>query len=91
MDKTTDGKGYRMFMTKGIPEYIRSDNGSEFTTEKVKEWLTKLGVKTLFIEPGNPCENGYIESFNGILRIALLNVETFDTLYETKIIIKNGG
>lgn len=77
-----------LFLTRGIPEYIRSDNGSEFTAETVRDWLGKLGVGTLFIEPGSPWENGYIESFNGKLRDELLNMEIFYTLAEAKILIE---
>ena len=52
-----------LFVCKGVPDHIRSDNGSEFTAKSVREWLGRVGVKTLFIEPGSPWENGYIESF----------------------------
>ncbi len=62
-----------LFITRGIPDHIRSDNGSEFTAKSIKEWLPKLGVKTLYIEPGSPWENGYNESFNGRLRDEYLN------------------
>ena len=68
--------------------HIRSDNGPEFTARDVRKWLYKLGVKTLFIEPGSPWENGYIESFNGKLRDELLNREIFYTLQEAKILIE---
>jgi transposase InsO family protein len=54
----------------------------------VREWLTKVGVKTLFIEPGSPWENGYCESFNGRLRDELLAREQFDTLLEAKVLIE---
>jgi len=57
------------------PDYIRSDKGSEFTAKAVREWLSRVGVKTLYIEPGSPWENGYNESFNGKLRDELLNGE----------------
>jgi len=57
-----------LFLTRAIPEHIRSDNGSEFTAKAVRKWLALVGIKTLFIEPGSPWENGYIESFNGKLR-----------------------
>ena len=57
-----------LFVRRGVPSHIRSDNGPEFTATKVREWLERVGVKTLFIEPGSPWENGYIESFNGRLR-----------------------
>jgi len=75
-----------LFIERGVPEHIRSDNGSEFTAETLRSWLGKLGVKTLFIEPGSPWENGYIESFNGKLRNELLNGEIFDTVTEARIL-----
>ena len=78
-----------LFITEGIPDHIRSDNGSEFTSRSVRSWLERLGVKTLFIEPGSPWENGYIESFNGKLRDELLNGEIFDTILEAKVITEN--
>jgi len=77
-----------LFITRGLPEHIRSDNGSEFTAKAIRNWLSSLGVKTLFIEPGSPWENGYIESFNGKLRDELLNREIFTTLLEAKILIE---
>jgi len=79
---------YNLFISRNIPEHIRSDNGPEFTAEKIREWLSRIGVKTLFIEPGSPWENGYVESFNGKLRDELLNGEIFDTLTEAKILLK---
>ncbi len=79
---------YELFLLRGVPEHIRSDNGPEFTAKKVRDWLIGLGVKTLFIEPGSPWENGYIESFNGKLRDELLNREIFTTLTEAKILIE---
>ena len=72
----------------GVPDYIRSDNGSEFTARLVREWLKRLKVKTLFIEPGSPWKNGYNESFNGKLRDELLNGEIFYTLKEAQILIE---
>ena len=75
-----------LFIRKGVPEHIRSDNGPEFTAEAVREWLGRLKVKTLYIEPGSPWENGYIESFNGKLRDELLNREIFDTLLEARVL-----
>ena len=78
-----------LFFRKGIPCHIRSDNGSEFAARIVRNWLKRLGVKTLFIEPGSPWENGYIESFNGKLRDEVLNRESFDTLAEAKTIIES--
>lgn len=83
MDVLTD-----LFITRGIPDYIRSDNGSEFTARSIKNWLPKLGVKTLYIEPGSPWENGYNESFNGRLRDECLNGETFYTLREAQVILE---
>jgi putative transposase len=79
---------FELFIFSGVPEHIRSDNGPEFTARAVRKWLERLGVKTLFIEPGSPWENGYIESFNGKLRDELLNREIFTTLPEAKILIE---
>jgi len=79
---------FHLFIFRGIPEHIRSDNGPEFTAKRVRDWLAGLGVKTLFIEPGSPWENGYIESFNGKLRDELLNREIFSTLDEAKVLIE---
>jgi putative transposase len=79
---------FNLFIFKGIPEHIRSDNGPEFTAQAIRRWLNRLGVKTLFIEPGSPWENGYIESFNGKLRDELLNREIFYTLIEAKVLIE---
>ena len=77
-----------LLIQRGVPQHIRSDNGSEFTAKGVREWLHRVDVKTLFIEPGSPWENGYIESFNGKLRDELLNGEIFDTLLEAKVLIE---
>jgi putative transposase len=71
---------------RGVPEYVRSDNGSEFTAAFVRDWLRRVGATTLLIEPGSPWENGYIESFNGKLRDELLNGEIFDTVTEARVI-----
>lgn len=76
------------FVRRGVPDHIRSDNGPEFTAKKVRDWLRRIEVKTLFIELGSPWENGYIESFNGKLRDELLNGEVFDTLLEAKVLIE---
>jgi putative transposase len=78
----------QLFAARGTPGYIRSDNGSEFTAQAVRNWLAALGVKPLFIEPGSPWENGYCESFNGKLRDELLNTELFDTLLEARILVE---
>ena len=80
--------GY-LFIYRGLPGFIRSDNGPEFTAKAVRSWLERLAVQTLFIEPGSPWENGYNESFNGKLRDELLNGEIFTTLLEAKVLIEN--
>jgi putative transposase len=79
---------FHLFIFRAVPEYIRSDNGPEFTARQIRSWLNRLGVRTLFIERGSPWENGYIESFNGKLRDELLNREIFTTLAEAKILIE---
>jgi putative transposase len=78
---------FNLFVFRAVPEHIRSDNGPEFTARAVRKWLAKLGVKTLFIEPGSPWENGYIESFNGKMRDELLDREIFTTLAEAKVLV----
>jgi len=77
-----------LFLRRGLPEYIRSDNGPEFAAWAVRKWLNRLDVTTLFIEPGSPWENGYIESFNGKMRDELLNGEVLDTLEEAKVLVE---
>ena len=77
-----------VMLLRGVPEHIRSDNGGEMTAKVVRNWLTQVGAKTLFIEPGSPWENGYCESFNGKLRDELLNGEIFYSLKEAKIAIE---
>lgn len=77
-----------LFLKEGLPAYIRSDNGSEFVAEKVQNWLRELKVKTAYITPGSPWENGYNERFNGILRDELLNGEIFYTLKEAQIMVE---
>lgn len=77
----------RLFLERGVPEHVRSDNGPEFTAKAVREWLGRLGVRTLFIEPGSPWENGYVESFNGRLRDELLERELFYTLEEAQVLV----
>ncbi len=72
----------------GIPVHIRSDNSPEFTAKAIRKWLDNMGVGTLYIEPGSPWENGYIESFSGKLRDELLNREIFATLEEAKVLIE---
>ena len=77
-----------LMVTRGVPEHIRSDNGPEFTSRAVREWLGNVGAKTLYIEPGSPWENGYVESFNGKLRDELLDREVFNTLQEVKVLVE---
>ncbi len=77
-----------LFVQHGPPDHIRSDNGSEFTAKAVRDWLSRVGVETLYIEPGSPWENGYNESFNGKLRDELLNGEILYTLKEAKVLIE---
>jgi len=64
------------------------DNGAEFTVKRVRGWLSNLQIKPLFIEPGSPWDNGFIESFNGRMRDELLNGEIFFTLKEAEILIE---
>lgn len=78
-----------LFTQHGPPEHIRSDNGPEFVAINVRDWLGKVGVKTLYIEPGSPWENGYCESLNSKLRDELLNGEIFTTLREAQVLIEN--
>jgi putative transposase len=77
-----------LFILRGIPTHIRSDNGPEFVATALREWIAAVGAKTAYIEPGSPWENGYCESFNGKLRDELLNGEIFYTLNEAKIVIE---
>lgn len=78
----------QLFCDRGIPVHLRSDNGSEFTARRVRAWLSRLEVKPLFIEPGSPWENGYVESFNGKMRDELLAREIFYSLKEAQILIE---
>jgi putative transposase len=77
-----------VMLGRGIPEHIRSDNGPEFIATELRQWLARLGARTLYIEPGSPWENGYCESFNGKLRDECLNGELFYSLKEAQIIIE---
>ena len=77
-----------LFRARGVPVHLRSDNGSEFTAKGVRAWLKKLEIKPLFIEPGSPWENGYVESFNGKMRDELLAREIFYSLKEAQIMIE---
>jgi transposase InsO family protein len=77
-----------LFLSRGVPGHIRSDNGAEFAAEAVRAWLKTLDVQPLYIEPGSPWENGYVESFNGKLRDELLARELFDTLKEAQVLLE---
>jgi putative transposase len=77
-----------VMLVRGIPEYLRSDNGPEFVARELRKWLANLGTGTLYIEPGSPWENGYCESFNGKLRDECLNGEIFYSLKEAQIVIE---
>ncbi len=78
-----------LFVTRGIPRFIRSDNGPEFIAQALQDWVTAVGAKTAYITPGSPWENGYCESFNARLRDELLNGEIFYSLEEARIVIEN--
>ena len=78
-----------LFILRGVPEYIRSDNGPEFVAKSVQEWIGAVGAKTAYIAPGSPWENGYIESFNARLRDELLDGEIFYSLREAQIVIES--
>lgn len=74
-----------IFLRRGLPEHIRSDNGPEFIALKLRSWLKQLEVTPLFIEKGSPWENGYVESFNGKMRDQFLDGELFYTLKEAQV------
>jgi len=76
-----------LFLLRGCPKYLRSDNGPEFAAKAVRKWLKTSGAETLFIEPGSPWENGYVESFNGKLRDECLNGELFLSLAEAGYVV----
>ncbi|WP_149781040.1 IS3 family transposase [Roseovarius litoreus] len=84
LDALTD-----LFILRGPPDYIRSDNGPEFVAQKVRDWIAAVGAKAAFIEPGSPWENGYCESFNARFRDELLNGELFYSIKEARIIIED--
>ncbi len=77
-----------VMVERGVPEYIRSDNGPEMIAKVLRNWLARVGTKTAYIMPGSPWENGYCESFNGKLRNELLDGEIFYTLREAQVIIE---
>jgi len=77
-----------LFRTRGAPDYLRSDNGPEFVAKAVQEWLQKAGCRTLYIQPGSPWENPYIESFNGKFRDECLNREVFRNGREAQMVVE---
>ena len=78
-----------LFILRGVPDYIRSDNGPEFIAKALRDWIVAVGAKTAYIMPGSPWENGYCESFNSKLRDELLNGEIFYSLKEARIVIES--
>ena len=74
-------------LERGVPEHVRCDNGPEMVAKALRQWLAKLGTRTLYIEPGSPWENGFCESFNGKLRDECLKLEIFYSLKEAMIVI----
>jgi transposase InsO family protein len=78
-----------LFILRGVPAHIRSDNGPEFVAKGVQDWIRAVGAKTAYIEPGSPWENGYVESFNARLRDELLNGEIFTSLREAQVVIES--
>ena len=77
-----------LLLKRGMPKHIRSDNGSEFIARQVRKWLAILEVKPLYIEPGSPWENGFVESFHGKFRDELLSLEQFDNLWEAEVLVE---
>ncbi|MFY0624354.1 MAG: IS3 family transposase, partial [Pelagimonas sp.] len=77
-----------LFILRGVPSFIRSDNGPEFVAKAVRDWIKAVGAKTAYIEPGSPWENGYCESFNARFRDEFLNGEIFYSLREAQILIE---
>ena len=77
-----------LMVIKGCPAYLRSDNGTEFTAKKLRQWLSNVGVITAYIEPGSPWENGYCESYNARMRDEFLNRELFGNLYEAQVLTR---
>jgi len=79
----------RIVDQRGAPRYVRSDNGPEFVARALKDWLTASGIATLYIDPGAPWQNGYIESFNGKLRDELLSIDAFDSVAEAAVLVED--
>jgi len=77
-----------IMIERGVPAFIRSDNGPEMVAKVLRNWLARVGTQTVYIMPGSPWENGYCESFNGKLRNELLDGEIFYTLREAQVLIE---
>ncbi|MEG1525226.1 MAG: integrase core domain-containing protein [Clostridia bacterium] len=75
-------------LQKGVPIYLRSDNGSEFTANTIRKWRSDVGIITVYIEPGSPWGNGYIESFNSRMRDEFLNGERLANLYQVLVLME---
>src|SRR5205085_4140318 len=78
-----------LFILRGVPGHLRSDNGPEFVAKAVQQWITAVGAKTAYIERGSPWENGFVESFNARLRDELLDGEIFYSLQEAQVVIES--
>jgi putative transposase len=78
-----------LFILRGVPDHVRSDNGPEFVAKAVQAWITAVGAETAYIAPGSPWENGFIESFNARLRDELLDGEIFYSLREAQVVIES--
>ncbi len=78
-----------MFILRGVPGHIRSDNGPEFIAQTVRDWIGAVGAKTAYISPDSPWENGYVETFNARLRDGLLDGEIFTSLREAQVVIES--
>jgi transposase InsO family protein len=77
-----------LFILRGIPGHLRSDNGPEFVAKTVRTWIAAVGAKAAYTEPGSPWENGFAESFDGKLRDELLDGEVFYSLAEAKVVVE---
>jgi transposase InsO family protein len=87
LKRPLDGGYYKIIAWRGKPCVIRADNGPEFIAKDLRKWLSGIGVKTAYIEPGSPWENGFCESFNGTFRDNLLNSELFYSLKQARVVV----
>jgi putative transposase len=79
----------RLVAVRGAPGFLRMDNGPEFIAWAIKDWCRMAGTGTVYIEPGSPWENPFVESFNGRVRDELLNVEVFGSLVEAQVVVED--